>query len=333
MEENKKSLIDQSDQKSYEINFSDISKSKIENIDENSLNLESEDLLITIEDIKKSKIRGDNSFKSKLYKSAIKEYSYTIKQITKKFEEFYSDENENKATDLIETYGVPTYSNLSKCYFKENDFKNAVNITSKIINLQPNNVKANYLRYKSYLELNDLDNAGKDLNTLREILNDSEELKELEAAFEEKNNTIKLKEMKVFKKMIKARINNEKEEKAEIDEPHAYLSNAVYFLLSQLYLIILYAYYVAKNFIANIVKKCTVWALGFAKFIKDLILDHIRFKISIIKVIVTFPFSFAHKLYSEFKEVIFKFKKKQANSEKINVDNKNEKISKEFKQE
>ena len=152
------------------------------------------------------KKQGDDLFKLKNYSEAIKIYTDTISLITKKFSEIYEEEDEKQAKFLIEKYGIPTYLNLSRSYFKENDYSNVINICSKVIEIQPENPKSLYLRCNSYLNINDLDSAEEDLMTLKRITKpESEEITYLTKVYNEKLSIMKKQKGEKYKKMMKKR--------------------------------------------------------------------------------------------------------------------------------
>lgn len=251
----------------------------------------------SIEEIQELKKDADLEFKLKNYKQAIRKYTLTIEAITTKFEEYYANKNEKDATDIIDNLGVPTYLNLSKSYYWEKDYKNATKISAKILDIQPNNVKAIYLRFKGNIELNELETAEKDLESLKKLMSDSDELKDLIGIYNEKKNLAKINEMKMFRKMIKSRAsepNNNKEEGI------TFLMTAIYFFISQFFFLVSYSTTLAKKTVIDIYTSIISFFFGIFMICKNTAVEITLFIISCINLVVTFPFVL---IYNKIKEI------------------------------
>lgn len=263
-------------------------------------------------EIKEIKTESDILFKENSNEKAIKSYSNAISKMTKLFEIYMNNKKEQDGSKLIDEIGVPLYSNLSKCYFKTFNFQEAIKISTKIIEIKPDNITARYIRSSSCLEMNDIDTAKEDIKCIKQLTNEnnSNELKLLETKFKEKEKLVHQKEKVVFNKMIKGIKYTENIEENEFkrknsdnnsDKSELDLGNGFSFLIlfniiiSKILELLSITYNLWKNAILSLIKQISKFVLNFIFHIKELCLDIIRFLISFVKVILTFPVILIYK--------------------------------------
>lgn len=253
--------------------------------------------VLLLDDIIKLKKAADEDFKLKNYKTAIKEYNQTIEAITKKFEDYYKNNNLEEGTHLIENLGVPTYLNLSKCYYREENYKDAAKISSKILEIKENNTKALYLRIKSYLELNELDLVEKDLEKLKTLMKGTSELEDLVSIYNEKLSESKIKEMKMFRKMVKSNKVNKSDnvniESREDNEENSHDTKTILFSLLFLYEQVLLVFNYGKDLFFKsfkvLVNHIISFFTGYWEKIISMFEDIVNFLISSLKFILKYP--------------------------------------------
>lgn len=100
---------------------------------------------------------GDVKRSEKYYEEAITHYKNSIMALKILFDEEASlSEDEKKATELIEEVGIPVHLNLAFCFLQLEDWKNVIFYCNKVLELQPDRVKAIYRRCKAYLQLREV---------------------------------------------------------------------------------------------------------------------------------------------------------------------------------
>ncbi|KAK9130939.1 hypothetical protein Sjap_011426 [Stephania japonica] len=111
----------------------------------------------------KRKEEGNTYFKSGKYRRASLRYDMAVKYV--EFESTFDEEQKN----LGKFYKVSCNLNNAACKLKIKDYKEAANLCSKVLKLEPSNVKALFRRAQAYMENLDLDLAALDLKKANEI--------------------------------------------------------------------------------------------------------------------------------------------------------------------
>ncbi len=102
---------------------------------------------------------GDVNNSEKNYEEAIAHYKNSIMALKILFDDEKSlAEDEKRATDLIEEVGIPVHLNLAFCFLQVEDWESVIYYCNKVLELNPENVKAIYRRCKAYLKLKEVRN-------------------------------------------------------------------------------------------------------------------------------------------------------------------------------
>ena len=100
---------------------------------------------------------GDVRNSEKNYEEAITHYKNSIMALKILFDEETSlIEDEKKASELIEEIGIPVHLNLAFCFLQLEDWKNVIFYCNKVLELNPDQIKALYRRCKAYLKLKEV---------------------------------------------------------------------------------------------------------------------------------------------------------------------------------
>ncbi|KAK9099001.1 hypothetical protein Syun_026046 [Stephania yunnanensis] len=111
----------------------------------------------------KRKEEGNAYFKAGKYRRASLRYDMAVKYV--EFESTFDEEQKK----LGKFYKVSCNLNNAACKLKMKDYKEAANLCSKALKLEPTNVKALFRRAQAYMENLDLDLAALDLKKANEI--------------------------------------------------------------------------------------------------------------------------------------------------------------------
>lgn len=122
----------------------------------------------------KKKEEGNILFKSGKYQRAGKKYDKAADYVSK--EGNFGDEEEKVAKALR----VSCWLNGAACSLKLNDFKEAVDFCSKVLDIESQNIKALYRRAQAYMENSDLDLAEFDVKKALEVDPNNREVKVLQ---------------------------------------------------------------------------------------------------------------------------------------------------------
>lgn len=108
-------------------------------------------------------------------------------------------------------------SNLAACYIKQGEFEKAVYATSKVLEVDPRNLKARYRRSLSYLRLKETQKAANDLDHALEQAPNDASIRRLamELVEQEEDRREKIKEEEAAK--MEAEENRKKQEKEAKD--------------------------------------------------------------------------------------------------------------------
>ena len=144
----------------------------------------------------KYKKYGDSCLKGKKYQDALIHYETALEKLKMIFSK-HSDclvKNFSKATQLINTIGIPCHLNMSLCYYHLEKWNESVAECTKVLELDKKNIKAIYRRCKCEIILNKFNDAERDLNC---ILYDKEKYKELYNELENKRKLIEEQNTKI----------------------------------------------------------------------------------------------------------------------------------------
>ena len=154
------------------------------------------------EELYSIKKEADEDLNKQNYEEAILKYKDILAKITElkiNNVNFSEEENNSFKNDLI----IASNLNLSFIYLKKTDWKNVINHTTNVLNINSDNTKAKYRRCIAYINLNDLFKAKDDLKDLKYKLGNNTELKILGQMFSDKEKEVDEKEGKRYKKMFK----------------------------------------------------------------------------------------------------------------------------------
>jgi tetratricopeptide (TPR) repeat protein len=121
------------------------------------------EIQIPFEAPSKEKHLGDMKLTEKNYNEAINLYTNSISLLKKVFDQNQEmlSKDDKKATELIETIGIPAHLNIALCYLQLEDWQNVILYCTKVIELNPNHIKAIYRRCKAYIHNADVINLIK----------------------------------------------------------------------------------------------------------------------------------------------------------------------------
>ena len=105
-------------------------------------------------------------FKSHRYYDAFRKFQLTLKLLTFILEEL--EAKEVKEADLLiaqeaEDLSLTCYSNIAACQFQWNNYGHVIQLTSKVLAKQAENVKLLYRRGVAYLKLKEFEESKRDL--------------------------------------------------------------------------------------------------------------------------------------------------------------------------
>merc|ERR1711974_314931 len=83
------------------------------------------------------------------------------------------DPTEEEKTELAAST-LSIFNNMSAVYVKQEKYKKAIEFASKSLEIDPTNIKALFRRGKSYLAINEVENAEKDLEQANELAGGSD---------------------------------------------------------------------------------------------------------------------------------------------------------------
>ncbi|CAM6089988.1 unnamed protein product [Calypogeia fissa] len=144
----------------------------------------------------KKKEDGNALFKVGKYNRAAKKYERAAKLI--EYDSGFDDEQKKKAKVLKVTCNL----NNAACKLKLKDHKEAVKLTTKVLEVEPQNVKALYRRGQAYIELYDLDVAEWDYKKALELDPQNREIRAAVKALKLKQAEQNKKEAKMYSNMF-----------------------------------------------------------------------------------------------------------------------------------
>eukprot|EP01121_Diplochlamys_sp_Union-15-3_P013706 TRINITY_DN4290_c0_g2_i2.p1 TRINITY_DN4290_c0_g2~~TRINITY_DN4290_c0_g2_i2.p1 ORF type:complete len:417 (-),score=91.15 TRINITY_DN4290_c0_g2_i2:82-1332(-) len=146
----------------------------------------------------KRKEQGNELFKNQLYQRAIAKYDKAIDLMA--YEHNLKDDEKKKAQDLK----IPCQNNLAMVYLKLKNYKKVIETCQKVLETEPNNVKALYRRGVAYSESGDWNQANDDFTKALEIDKDNVDVKR---EFLKLKNKMKLQDQKdrmTYQKMFRS---------------------------------------------------------------------------------------------------------------------------------
>lgn len=105
-------------------------------------------------------------FKTQRYLDAFRKFQVTLKLLTfimEEVKEVETDEDRENLLAQAEDLSLTCYSNIAACQFQWNNFKLVIDLTSKVLEKQPDNVKLLYRRGVAYLERKEFEESKADL--------------------------------------------------------------------------------------------------------------------------------------------------------------------------
>ena len=221
LDKDKKDLNDNDENKIYE---EELKKLLYDDENKETINInEVENSLIINEKIQKirnMKFDSDDLFKENKYEEAINSYKNTVNTL---LEEFSQKNNvntyikENLKMEII----IPCYQNIALCYMKLTNWLKMKTYSKKVLEIDKDNIKANYRLCLANIKLGHLKKADHILEELEKKIGGSPELEDLERIYArnklnaEGNNDELLKKM--GKKLTDGKINMYSDKKTTIE--------------------------------------------------------------------------------------------------------------------
>lgn len=242
----------------------------------------------TLKQLKEKKQLADNNFGQKEYDAAIENYLEIIKDLKLCFES--RNLSEEEATRFIEVIGIPTHLNISRAFFKKSNFNEVVKYSSKIIELDARNLKALYIRCRSYITIQDIELAEEDLKKIRSLDGAGSEIKELTEMLEIKRKEKEAREKAVYKKMIHSgSISDEQEDRnpKSFKETIVLLFFEIWSLISMRLV----------DPISKIINFYITITTSFLNYIKDLFVNLLNFSYTTLKYVIIMPWKSLIDIY------------------------------------
>ena len=170
--------------------------------------------------LRNMKFNSDDLLKQKKYEEAINSYKNTINCLLEEFNDKINVDIsiiDNLKIEII----VPCYLNISLCHMKLNNWLKMKTYSKKVLEVDPDNIKANCRLCLANIKLGHLKKADHQLEDLEKKIGGSPELEELEEIYSlnklnaEGNNDELLKKM--GKKLTNGRINMYSDKKTSIE--------------------------------------------------------------------------------------------------------------------
>ena len=171
--------------------------------------------------IRNMKFDSDDLLKSNKYEEAIDSYKNTVNTLLEEF----NDKNDSKTLILLENLKgeiiMPCYNNIALCYMKLKNWLKMKTYSKKVLEIDKDNIKANYRLCLANIKLGHLKKADHQLEELEKKIGGSPELEELESIYEKNklnadgNNDELLKKM--GRKLANGKINMYSDKKTTIE--------------------------------------------------------------------------------------------------------------------
>jgi FK506-binding protein 4/5 len=166
-----------------------------------------------LETAAKRKEDGNALFKAGNYARAAKRYEKAVKLI--EYDSSFDDEQKKQAKALK----ISCNLNMAACKLKLKDYKEAVKLTTKVLELESTNIKALYRRVQAYIELLDLDYAQADIKKALDLDPNNKEVKLEYKRLKQKQIEQNKKEAKLYGNMFARLSKMEAAEKKVGDGP------------------------------------------------------------------------------------------------------------------
>ncbi|KAL2652977.1 hypothetical protein R1flu_021105 [Riccia fluitans] len=161
----------------------------------------------------KLKEDGNVLFKIQKYARATKKYEKAAKLI--EYDSGFDDEQKKRAKVLKVTCNL----NNAACKLKLKDFKEAIKLATKVLEVETQNVKALYRRAQAYIETVDLDLAEYDIKKALEIDPNNRDIRQEYKVLKQKQIEQNKKEAKMYGNMFSRLSKLERTEKKSAGEP------------------------------------------------------------------------------------------------------------------
>lgn len=149
-----------------------------------------------LEAAEKWKAAGNDLFKIGRFQRAAKKYSKALNYVNEDVQ------FEDAVEALVKTLRVSCWLNHAACCFKLKDFCQAINLCSKVLEIESCNVKALYRRAQAYVELHDLELAKTDILKALELDPNNKELKSLQVNLKKLQTESNKRDAKLYANMF-----------------------------------------------------------------------------------------------------------------------------------
>lgn len=172
-----------------------------------------------VQKIRNMKLNSDDLLKNKKYEEAIDKYKETINELLDEIGNFNLDLKQ--LFQIREEIIIPCYLNISLSNMKLNRWIKVKTYSKKVLELNPENIKASYRLCLANIKLGHLKKADYQLEELEKLIGGTPELEELEKIYEvnklnsEGNNGEFLRKM--GKKLKTGKINMYEDKKTKIE--------------------------------------------------------------------------------------------------------------------
>jgi len=163
----------------------------------------------------KKKEEGNELFKKGKFDGAIKKYTKALDYVQSDYS--FSDEEKAKAKQLK----LPCLLNNTMCMLKQKKWKEAIEQSTKALEIDHNNVKGIFRKAKGEIGLDKWEEAMKDLNRCKELDPSNKEVLAEISALKQKIAQHHKKESAIFKNMFQRLSQLEEEEKKEKEKSQA----------------------------------------------------------------------------------------------------------------
>ncbi|XP_026393364.1 70 kDa peptidyl-prolyl isomerase-like isoform X1 [Papaver somniferum] len=172
-----------------------------------------------IETAEKKKEEGNTLFKSGKYQKASRRYDKAVDYITVDGT-FWDDEQQH-----VDSLRVLCWLNHAACCLKLNNYPEAIELCSKVLDVEYHNVKALYRRAQAYMKTADFDLSELDINKALEVDPDNREVKILHKTLKQLRSESNKGDAKLYTNMLTRMREDstvvskrQKVEKAEVEE-------------------------------------------------------------------------------------------------------------------
>ncbi|KAL5988266.1 hypothetical protein ACLOJK_036029 [Asimina triloba] len=144
----------------------------------------------------KKKEEGNRLFKIGKYMQAARRYVKATEYVPE--DRFYEDDEQK----LVKSVRVSCWLNHAACCLRLNDFREAIKLCSKVLDVESHNVKALYRRAQAYIETADLDLAELDVKKALEVDPQNREVKSMQKTLKQIQVESNKRDAKLFANMF-----------------------------------------------------------------------------------------------------------------------------------